>query len=431
MKKLNFSIKNVVMYGFVLGFALISINTSFVNAQSDAPYTVLAPLPCIESPATENNPGVKCPNGNGALQPTVNFQNYVQYTVNLLIGLSAVVAVVMIIWNGIEYMYSASFSNKNMSLQKAKDAVVGLVLIFTSYIILRTIDPRLVQIPNSLVPQIEVVSYLDNDAIGLLTNTVLNDIERTKIKGQEIAKAQSELVNQVAAKQEEFLDLKDKILEIDALDPEATDPELQKRRKELIVQQLKIQEETKLLTIKREIESAKNAFNGLIRSSLSDAIANIEMDVPTQIQQMNINKDNVEKIRKLKKEAITKLGEVNFKPLDEEAKYAKYVIDKNKLKLIIINTREVARNDTRDLSQVSKMNYVLTFDTEGAPKSIYSDGSKTAKQLASEYIQLEIAKIIKTQTTLTIPELKDRLQVEIDDLKLQFDKNKVLNPDKK
>lgn len=436
MTKTKFSMKKSIITSLLFGFALIFISTAFVKAQStesasSKPYTVLAPLPCIESPATPNNPGITCPDGNGALQKTVNFETYVQYTINLLIGLSAVVAVVMIIWNGIEYMYSNSFSDKKMSLDRAKNAVTGLILILTSYIILRTIDPRLVEIPNSLVPKIEINQYLAMDRKGLLINQVQSDIEKTTIRGQEIAKAQIELTKQVNTKEDEFFKIRDQILEIDALDPNATDPDLQKKRKDLVTQQLKIQEEVNLVTIKREIESAKAAFNGLIHASLSDTEANIDTDVPTQIKQLNINKENVEKIRKIKKEAITKLGGVDFKPLDEEAKYAKYVIDKNKLELIILNTREVTKSDTRDSLQISQANYVLTFDMDGNPKSIYSSGNKTSQQLAREYIDFEIAKIIKAQTVLTIPELKQRLQPEIDILKSKLEGNRVLNPENK
>jgi len=429
MKKSNLSIKNVLLTGFVLGFILILIEMPFANAEitppkttSKSPYTVLAPLPCIESPATTNNPGIVCPDGNGALQPKVDFETYVQYTINLLIGLSAVVAVVMIIWGGLEYMYSASFSDKKMGLDKAQNAIIGFVLILTSYIILRTIDPRLVQIPNSLVPQIVVEKYLAMDTRQLLLNRIQSDVEKTQIKGQQIGEAQAALQTQIAKRQEEFLSLKDQVAEIDKTDPEATNIKLQKEREDIIVKEIKLNEEIKQVAIKREIESAKGAFNGFIHASQSDIVGNIG-DIALQIKQMNINKDGVEQIRKLKKEAITKLGEVNFKPLDEEAKYAKYVIDYYKLDLVIRSTQEISQNDGA--------NYIRFINMEGLEDKKFRYGGKTENQKAMEFIQLEINKIQKAQVVISNTTIKTELQKLVDSLTDKANENPVLNPPKK
>mgnify|MGYP001547670321 CR=1 FL=1 len=115
-------------------------------------YTALSPLPCIQG----NNNASACPGGNGSLQEQVNFKDYVQYIFNLAIFLAAGAAVFMIVWGGFEYTTSASFQTKSAGLDKVKNALTGLILVLTSYLILRTIDPRLVAIPTTLVAPLNI-----------------------------------------------------------------------------------------------------------------------------------------------------------------------------------------------------------------------------------------------------------------------------------
>ncbi len=147
---------------------------------SDGKYTVLAPLPCIEGN------GISCKDGNGSLVDTVDFKTYVQYTFNLLIALSAAVAVVQLVWGGLEYIITTSVTNKKSSLDRAKNAIIGLVLVLTSFIILRTVDPRLTEIPNTLVPEITFNSELANDAYAKLMNSVASDTSKYTMRGYEI-----------------------------------------------------------------------------------------------------------------------------------------------------------------------------------------------------------------------------------------------------
>jgi hypothetical protein len=123
-----------------------------VVAQSTAglpdSYTLLEPLPCIPSE------GITC--APGELKKTVNFKEYVQYMFNLFIAIAAVSAVFMIVWGGFQYMTSDAFNDKNEGLKKAKNAILGLLLVLCSFLILQTIDPRLVQISDTFVPQLKL-----------------------------------------------------------------------------------------------------------------------------------------------------------------------------------------------------------------------------------------------------------------------------------
>ncbi|MEK7646344.1 MAG: hypothetical protein AAB381_01460 [Patescibacteria group bacterium] len=153
---------------FILTIIALSLGTS-VYAQSTVggntggnpannplpTYTLLEPLPCVPS----QNPEADDPctaSTAGQPQTQLNFKYYVQYLFNLAIALAAVSAVFMIVWGGFQYMSTDSWQGKGAGLEKVKNAALGLLLVLTSYIILRTIDPRLVAIPTTLVPPLSI-----------------------------------------------------------------------------------------------------------------------------------------------------------------------------------------------------------------------------------------------------------------------------------
>ena len=100
--------------------------------------------------ATIPGSAVVCDNG-AALQTTVDVKTYVQYAFNLLIALAAVAAVLMIVWGGFEYMTTDAVSGKEDGRKRMTNAIYGLLLVLCSFLILRTINPQFVQVPNSLV----------------------------------------------------------------------------------------------------------------------------------------------------------------------------------------------------------------------------------------------------------------------------------------
>jgi len=71
-----------------------------------------------------------------------------EYAANLYrigLGLAAVLAVIMIVWGGIEYIASAANpSSKEDAKKRIWSAIGGLLLALLSVLILQTIDPALV-----------------------------------------------------------------------------------------------------------------------------------------------------------------------------------------------------------------------------------------------------------------------------------------------
>lgn len=105
-------------------------------------YKLLEPLPCIEG--TGNN----CVSGKTISE--ISLETYIGYVFKFAIAISAFLAVIMIIWGGFEIMLSEAIPLKMEGRDRIKNAIFGLIMVLSSYLILRTIDPRLVEINTSI-----------------------------------------------------------------------------------------------------------------------------------------------------------------------------------------------------------------------------------------------------------------------------------------
>ncbi len=100
-------------------------------------YKPLAPLPDVRSAGTGGNLN--------------DLTGYLPNMFNLIIGLAAVLAVGWIIWGGIEYMTSDSWMGKDDGKKRIKNALIGLIIIIMSWLILYTINPRLLKLDLNIV----------------------------------------------------------------------------------------------------------------------------------------------------------------------------------------------------------------------------------------------------------------------------------------
>lgn len=132
-------------------------------------YTTLSPLPRIVC----NNTGV-CTSLD---LPTIDVNNYLQYTFNLFIALAAVAAVFMITLGGFQYMTTDALQGKEEGREKISNAVKGLILVLASFLILKTINPKFVDIPKNLVEPLNATG-----TSAALLATVNYDIDRDYIK---------------------------------------------------------------------------------------------------------------------------------------------------------------------------------------------------------------------------------------------------------
>lgn len=178
---------------------LLLASISPVNTFAVDTYTLLEPLPCVEGVG-----GCKV----GELQKEINFADYVGYVYKFSIALAVFLAIVVIIYAGFEYMLSEALPAKLDAKGRIKSAVTGLLLVFSSYLILRVIDPRLVQVYTEVPPvdfkvDQETVDFLLSASDGTMYNPEIGAIEvsaETKSKLQ----AASEEISSLKSKASEL-----------------------------------------------------------------------------------------------------------------------------------------------------------------------------------------------------------------------------------
>ena len=103
-------------------------------------YYTLAPLPC--DPGT---PGCGDSNQLNTFDPSQNgnLSNYLNLMIKLFIGICAVLAVIMIVIGGIEYMTTELISGKEAGKERIINAILGLLLALGAWTLLYTINPNL------------------------------------------------------------------------------------------------------------------------------------------------------------------------------------------------------------------------------------------------------------------------------------------------
>ncbi len=133
-------------------------------------YKLIEPLPCIDGTAN-------CTPGSttGSTTQSIDLGTYINYIFKFSIALAAFLAVVMIIWGGFQYMISEAVSGKLEGKGKIWNAITGLIMILSSYLILRTIDPRLVQIYSEIPP---IGIKIDSSTTGVFNNMLTEDLRQ-------------------------------------------------------------------------------------------------------------------------------------------------------------------------------------------------------------------------------------------------------------
>lgn len=140
MKKIKVSISSlalVMLFGLILGGviglsdAINPTNIAFAqNQPTSGTYVPLAPLP---------NTGLD----SGTT--TTNFRSYVLGMFGLLIGAAAALAVIMIVIGGIQYMSTDAISGKSEGKERITDAIYGLLLAISCWLILNTVNPDILK----------------------------------------------------------------------------------------------------------------------------------------------------------------------------------------------------------------------------------------------------------------------------------------------
>lgn len=118
----------------ILGTFLIQAKTSQAVVEIKE-YTVLAPLPGTTK-GSGDCVGTDC---------KADLASYIPGLFNLIIGLSAVVAVAYIIYGGFKYITTDAILGKEEGKKLIQNAIYGLIMISVAWLILFTINPRILE----------------------------------------------------------------------------------------------------------------------------------------------------------------------------------------------------------------------------------------------------------------------------------------------
>ncbi len=185
--------KKKILYIFIIIIISQGLGGKIALGAIDS-YKLIEPIPCIDGT------GNGCENG---LINNVNVDTYIAYIFKIAIALAGFLAVVMIIYGGFTYMLSESITSKSGAKDTIKNAVLGLLGALSSFLILQTIDPRLVNI-NTTIPKIQVK---DDSSVDRFANQLSSDIRELSSNDRDnVAKIQSEIDK--LTEQEKIIDQK-------------------------------------------------------------------------------------------------------------------------------------------------------------------------------------------------------------------------------
>ena len=105
-------------------------------------YKLLAPLKSSSGTVDSFNTAKDCA-----------FGEYLNVMIDIFIGIAAVLAMLMIVIGGIEYMTSELASSKESGKSKITQAVLGLLLVLGAWLILNTLNPKLLSLCLNNLPK--------------------------------------------------------------------------------------------------------------------------------------------------------------------------------------------------------------------------------------------------------------------------------------
>lgn len=155
--------KKILLYILIL-IVLVGLFSPTVklHAQTDTGYQLLSPLPC---PASSTGSYGCDSSGLTSFNPkTGSLGGYLNLMIKLVIGISAVLAVVMIVLGGMQYMTSELISSKEAGKERITNAIFGLLLALGAYALLFTINPDLLDAGLSSLKE-QNVTVAQNDRV--------------------------------------------------------------------------------------------------------------------------------------------------------------------------------------------------------------------------------------------------------------------------
>lgn len=114
-------------------------------------FVPLAPIPGLTDSDTAN--GVI--NNGSAANGVINTNSFALFFNNLykfLVGLAIALAIIEIIWGGLEYSTTDSIGNKEAGKKRIRNAILGLVLILSPVLVFSIINRNILNLSVTLTP---------------------------------------------------------------------------------------------------------------------------------------------------------------------------------------------------------------------------------------------------------------------------------------
>lgn len=112
----------------------------------------------------------------GSLKKTGNLGEYINAVYDFLLGAGALIAVVMIMVAGVEWMLARGRENAISSAkQRINSVIIGLTLLFFAVTLGTLIDPSVVKFKNLGVPKIRSIAYVD-ESLGCTALSERTDV---------------------------------------------------------------------------------------------------------------------------------------------------------------------------------------------------------------------------------------------------------------
>lgn len=139
---MNKLIKNLILSLIILSSGLAF---SSVSAQTPTEYQLLAPIPLQNL---------------NTVDESTNTEEFIPGLVRLMIGISTALAVLVLIFAGIKYMSTDAFGGKEEAKSLISNALWGLFLAMGAWLILYTLNPKLVEF-DLTIPVQEIEGALE------------------------------------------------------------------------------------------------------------------------------------------------------------------------------------------------------------------------------------------------------------------------------
>lgn len=124
----------------------------------------------IKIPGLNFSPIDKTPDAEGYLHLT-SLAEYLAAVYKFALGAASILAAIMIVVNGFRITVSAGGEQKNIGIKHITQAVVGLILLWSSYVLFYTINPELVQFKALKIKYFQPITLAEEE-----TNTAAENL---------------------------------------------------------------------------------------------------------------------------------------------------------------------------------------------------------------------------------------------------------------